>query len=186
MLSTKEINMLLTPAEYLLGKLKTKTKKMKHELALNKALTPHFLTTSQFPDRSQRGVSLGLQLEKERTDVGLRYLRDRRLECCFLTISTNSARPPVVKQDTMTTNCAPLLISDRVGGNMNFIKSQKHSNFIRPNTQLHLENLLKKKMSISFHFLNMQVFLQHSPSSSGHSVLNTAFKDGFHTPQKEK
>ena len=145
MLSTKEINMLLTPAEYLLGKLKTKTKKMKHELALNKALTPHFLTTSQFPDRSQRGVSLGLQLEKERTDVGLRYLRDRRLECCFLTISTNSARPPVVKQDTMTTNCAPLLISDRVGGNMNFIKSQKHSNFIRPNTQLHLENLLKKK-----------------------------------------
>ena len=71
---------------------------------------------------------------------------------------------------------------------MNFIKSQEHSNYIRPNTQLHLENVLKKQhtMSTSFHFLNMQVLLQHSPSSSGHSVLNTAFKEGFHTPQKEK
>ena len=50
---------------------------MKHELALNKALTLHFLTTSELPDRSQRGVGLGLQLEKERTDVGLRYLREK-------------------------------------------------------------------------------------------------------------
>lgn len=70
---------------------------MKHELALNKALTLHFLTTSELPDRSQRGVDLGLQLEKERTDVGLRYLRERRLKCRFLTTSTNSARPLVVK-----------------------------------------------------------------------------------------
>ena len=107
MLSTKEINTLQTPAEYLLEKLKTKTKKMKHEPALNKALTPHIIITSELPDRSQRESAL-VYSSREKEPIWPKIPeREKRLECCFLTTPTNSARPPAVKQDAGTTNCAP-------------------------------------------------------------------------------
>lgn len=87
-------------------------------------------------------------------------------------------------------NCGPLLISDRRGGNNNLLKPREHSNYIRPNSQLHRGDILNNDTPCQRHApfppLEYASSPTTKPSSPGYGPPANSFRGGFQTPREER